>query len=449
MYGGIMSAHKKISISNLVVNIENPRYEMVGSQHEAILLLVKEQKNKLLNLSSDIIEYGLNPSEMPIVAPHEKDKGMYNVLEGNRRIVALKLLHNPDLAKESAQVYKRLKELSLIFRKNPINEIECVVFLTPTEANRWVKLKHTGENDGVGVVKWDAQQTARFDERISGKSPVVLQAIDFLKKSKTVPADIKSNLKNIPSTNLDRLLRDKGIQELLGISIEDGHLQTRIPENEVAKGLIKIVDDLIQSRIKVKDIYTKSDREKYIESFKQTEIPQKDTKVKAPWELASHKIVQTVTSAKKREVSLDRRTLIPKGCVLQITDKRINKIYRELKDILCDDYENAVAVLFRVFVELSLDHFLDKNKKENEFSKITVDSELKAKVTATADYFQRQGVFKKHELKGIRVAVSNQNNILSMETFNAYVHNRHFSPISKDLKTGWDNIQPFIQRLWE
>lgn len=444
-----MSAHKRISISNLVVNIENPRYEMVGSQHEAIALMVKEQKNKLLNLSSDIVNYGLNPSEMPIVAPHEKDKGRYNVLEGNRRIVALKLLHNPDIIKDSSQIYKKIKELSTKFRKNPINEVECVVFQTSADATRWIKLKHTGENEGIGVVKWDAQQTARFDERISGKSPVVLQAIDFLKKSKSVPSEIKSNLKEIPSTNLDRLLRDKGIQELLGINIEDGRLQTRIPEAEVAKGLIKIVDDLIQSRIKVKDIYTKSDREKYIESFKQGEIPQKDSKAKAPWELASHNVVQTVVFTRKKEISLDRRNLIPKDCVLQITDKRINKIYRELKAIPCDDYENAVAVLFRVFVELSLDHFIDKHKKESEFSKVDIDSELKAKVIATADYLQRKSIFKKHELKGIRVAVSNQNNILSIETFNAYVHNRHFSPISRDLKTGWDNIQLFIQKLWE
>ena len=444
-----MSTHKRISISNLVVNIENPRYEMVGSQHEAIALMVKEQKSKLLNLCSDVVNYGLNPSEMPIVIPHEKDKGQYNVLEGNRRIVALKLLHNPDLAKDSIQIYKKVKDLSAIFRKNTINEVECVVFATSLDANRWVKLKHTGENDGIGVVKWDAQQTARFDERMSGKSPVVLQAIDFLKKSKAVPAEIKSNLKSIPSTNLDRLLRDRGVQELLGINIEDGRLQTRIPEEEVAKGLIKIVDDLIQSRIKVKDIYTKADREKYIESFKQGEIPQKDTKAKAPWELASHNVVQIVASTRKKEISLDRRTLIPKDCVLQITDSRINKIYRELKAILCDDYENAVAVLFRVFVELSLDHFIEKNSKESEFSKVNIDSELKAKVTTTADYLQRKGIFKKHELKGIRVAVSNQNNVLSIETFNAYVHNRHFSPVSKDLKTGWDNIQLFIQKLWE
>jgi hypothetical protein len=323
---------KKISIANLTANIENPRYEMVGNQHEAISLMVKEQKNKLLNLAKDIVSFGINPSELPIVTPHETEKGCFNVLEGNRRIVALKLLHNPDIVKENKSFYNKIKELNLKFRNKPINDIECVVFPSSAEANRWIKLKHTGENDGVGVVKWDAQQTARFDERMSGKSPVVLQAIDFLKKTNSVPSELKTMLKDLPSTSLDRLLRDKGIQELLGIGIVDGRLRTRIAEEEVAKGLTKIVNDLVHGRIKVKDIYTKGDREKYIESFMQSEIPQKEKKTKSPWELASRKTAPLESVSKQKKVfSLERQALIPKDCILQIDDKRINKIYQELK----------------------------------------------------------------------------------------------------------------------
>lgn len=445
-----MSSQKKISIANLAVNIENPRYEMVGNQHEAISLMVKSQKSKLSNLAKDLVDYGLNPSELTMVAPHEKEKGYFNVLEGNRRIVALKLLHNPDIIKEQKNFHRKIKELSLKFRNNPINDIECVVFSNIGEANRWIKLKHTGENDGVGVVKWDAQQTARFDERVSGKSPIALQAIDFLRKTKNITTETKAKLKDLPSTNLDRLLHDKSIQELLGIAIVDGRLQTRIAEEEVVKGLSKIADDLINGKIKVKDIYTKSDRENYIESFKQDEIPQKNKKTKSPWELASRKaIAQGVSLERKRVLSHERHALIPKDCILQIADKRINKIYSELKTLNCEGFSNASAVLFRVFVELSLDVFVDKHCKESEFMKVSINSELKPKVTAVADYFQKRNIFSKYELKAIRVAVSNQNNILAMETFNAYVHNRHFSPLAVDLKTAWDNIQPFIQKVWD
>jgi hypothetical protein len=106
-----MVSHKKISIANLSVNIENPRYEMVGSQYEAISLMMKSQKRKLLNLADDLVNHGLNPSEFPIVAPHEKEKDNFNILEGNRRIVALKLLHNPDIIKEHLVFSTRLINL--------------------------------------------------------------------------------------------------------------------------------------------------------------------------------------------------------------------------------------------------------------------------------------------------------------------------------------------------
>jgi len=445
-----MHSYKKIPVANLTVNIENPRYEMVGNQPEAIGLMVKEQKKKIVNLAEDIVQNGLNPSELPIVAPHEREKGHFNVLEGNRRVVALKLLHMPDLVKDHKTVYKKIKDLSHKFRSGKVTDIDCVVFPTAEEANRWIKLKHTGENDGVGVVRWDAQQAARFDERISGKSPVALQAIDFLRKNKNIPQDVKDNLKKLPSTNIDRLLRDKGVQELIGVIIVDGRLQAKFAEDEVAKGMTKIARDLIQGKIKVKDIYTKVDREKYIETFKQEDIPQKANKAAAPWELASRKITSQITATgRKRPISYDRRWLIPKDCVLRISDQRVNKIYSELKSLDCEQYPNAAGVLFRVFVELSMDAFVDGHKHEKEFAKIDVDKTLNSKVAAVADYFARTNVFTKHQLKGIRTAVSTQSNVLSIETFNAYVHNRYFTPLANDLKAGWDNIQPFICKVWE
>jgi hypothetical protein len=442
--------HKKIKITNLVVNIDNPRYEMVGNQQEAIGVMVRDQGKKLINLASDLIQKGINPSEFPIVVPHEKEKGHFIVLEGNRRVVALKLLHNPEMVKDQQAIYKKVKSLSHKSKTGQINEIECVVFSSVHEANPWIKLKHTGENDGVGVVKWDAQQTARFDERMSGKSPVALQAIDFLRKTKEVSKEFKDQLKKVPSTNLDRLLKDKGMQEFLGVAIIDGRLQTNIPESEVAKGLAKIVNDLAQGKIKVKDIYTKEDREKYMQKFSRQEIPQKHKKTKSPWELASQKEgSQKSSSARKKAHSFERQTLIPKDCILKITDKRINKIYGELRSLQCDGFENAVAVLFRVFIELSMDAFLEKNKTEAEFSKVTINSKLKQKVMASAAYFKKRDFLTDQQLKPIQVAVSDQNNFLAVETFHAYVHNRHFSPLVSDLKKAWDNIQPFIEKVWE
>jgi len=168
--------NKSIPLSKLTVNIENPRFEMVGNQREAIITMLEDQQDKLVKLAEDIIDNGMNPAELVIVVPHEKLDKQFNVLEGNRRITALKLLSNPELIPEK---YKSLlikfKKLSESFIKHPLEEINCVVFENETKAQRWIRLKHTGENDGIGTVTWNAQQKARFEERVEGKSSFALQ----------------------------------------------------------------------------------------------------------------------------------------------------------------------------------------------------------------------------------------------------------------------------------
>ena len=440
---------KTISLTNLLLNIENPRFDLVGNQREALDAMINDQSDKIYNLAKDIVNNGmLNPSELVIVTPSESDKKLHVVLEGNRRITALKILSNPSsIVTSHSSFYKRIKPLADKFKSSPITEVLCSVFTDADEANKWIKLKHTGENDGIGVVRWDAQQVARFEERIDGTSPIALQAIDFLRKEGSVSDKLKDRLKDVPSTNLDRLLKDKSVQSLIGLSIKDNRLQTTLKRKEVVKGLTKIVTDLVEKKIKVKDIYTKEDRERYVESFKPIEIPDKKQKERTSWELVStsNTAKPKPKTAAKGTVVKDRDTLIPKDCILQITDVRLTKIYKELRRLEVSNYENAVGVLFRVFIELSIDAYIDKYPIQN----ITVDSKLKQKVIDVTLHMEQSGVSKKNELKGIRSAVNNQHDILSMDTFNAYVHNRHLSPIAKNLITSWDNIQSFITKLWQ
>ncbi len=441
-------SRQDLSLSSLELNTQNPRFEIAGDQREAIKTMLNEQSDKIINLAEDIIKFGLNPSESTIVSPNEKAKGLYVVLEGNRRITALKILENPNLASHDKTLFKKFKELAVGYKK--ANSISCIVFNNPDDANKWIKLKHTGENDGVGTVRWNTQQQARFEESVGGNTAEALQVIDFLKKSSYVSEDVKSKLGKVPATNLERIIKDRNMQSILGITIEDGRVITDFEESEVVKGLIKVVNDLTSRSIKVKDIYTKKDREKYIESFGRGDIPSKGKKVPSKWEVvASPKNSAPVAVSrsgrkKSNPLSTSRASLIPKDCILKIPEKRINKVYQELKSISCDEYVNAVAVLMRVFVELSVDTYIERKK----FLKLNSDSKLQLKINGVADHLEQNGVIRKQELKGIRASSGNIHHMLSANTFNAYVHNKSFNPVSSDLKTNWDNIQLFIEAIW-
>jgi hypothetical protein len=207
--------YKNIQLTLLNINVENPRFEIVGNQRSAISQMIDDQGTKLSKLAEDILDYGLNPSEWIIAVQDVKSEDHYNVLEGNRRITALKLLYNPDLIPEKHKsLLNSFRKLSKEFYKNPISEISCIVFQDEKDANRWIKLKHTGENEGVGVVSWDAQQKARFEEHMKGTTSLALQVIDFLKHQQIDNA-LKNDLATLPSSSLHRLLSDPDFRKTI------------------------------------------------------------------------------------------------------------------------------------------------------------------------------------------------------------------------------------------
>ncbi|MDP1803138.1 MAG: hypothetical protein Q8L81_17385 [Bacteroidota bacterium] len=451
----MITINKSIKLVNLTVNVENPRFEQVSNQREAINIMIEKQPEKIINLAKDIIESKmLNPGELIYVAPIPKEKTKFNVLEGNRRITSLKLLSNLEgFVEKDTPFWKKFKPLSDLYKKNPITEINCVIFNNPDDANKWIELRHTGENEGVGIVRWETQEKERFEEKVKGTSSLALQVLDFLKNEKSVSPDVKAKLKKVPSTNLIRIITDKNVQKAFDYSIKNKHIQTQLPAKEIAKPFSKMVLDLADKKIKVSDIYTESDRENYLlKNFSKSDIPNKDKKTASIWELTNPAITKDdgkqspkyKVASKILPLSTDRDTLIPKRFLIKISDNKSNKIYKELRLIDVDFCENAAAVLFRVFIELSIDAFISFKKIQG----VKKMSPLKEKAEKVIHFMESTMQINDHILTRIRTDINNKNSVLSIETFNAYVHNKHFTAIPKDLKTQWDDIEKLIETIW-
>ena len=73
---------KPISVQQLLLDLQNPRYDVLNNQIEVIAEILDDQGRKLVKLAADIAEAGLNPSELPMVAQHEQDK---NKIYSSRR----------------------------------------------------------------------------------------------------------------------------------------------------------------------------------------------------------------------------------------------------------------------------------------------------------------------------------------------------------------------------
>src|SRR5690606_8653546 len=134
-----MAKTKIIKLVNLQVNTENYRFEPVASQKEAINLMINSLGPKIYTLAEHIVDNGLNPNDRIQVVLSSHDSTKYNVVEGNRRTVALKLINNPDIldSKSHLNLKKKFQKLKDKAGKNLITEVECTVYDNPSEADKW------------------------------------------------------------------------------------------------------------------------------------------------------------------------------------------------------------------------------------------------------------------------------------------------------------------------
>lgn len=432
----------ELKIEDLIFDVQNPRFENVNSQRNAIQKMIDDQKEKLFSLAEDIASQGLNPADRIMVLKAEIDSAKYIVLEGNRRFAALKLLSNPRLL-QSLTISQSLKNKfeGLISKFDPIaiELIECALCDSRQEADHWRKLRHTGENRGAGIVNWDGVATARF----TGKD-VSLQALNFVRNH----ADLKiDDIDKFPITNLGRLLGNPHVREVLGIRIRDGKLLSELPVKEVAKGLKKVISDIQNQKINVNDIRTKAQREKYIDKLSSSDKPSK-TEGTSPWYLESAEKAPQGKTKKSKPQSTERKVLIPRDCILVIGDPRINAIYKELRTLNVEKFSNAISVLMRVFLEFTTDYYIT-DKKLLTLNLNDPRLTLRMKVAAVANHLVSEGGVPKNDLKGIRAAATNPSSPFSIDTLHSYVHSRYSQPKGKDLLIDWNNVRIFFEKIWQ
>lgn len=452
-----------LSITSLMLNLVNPRFEPVESQREAIRIMVQSQKDKLFKLAEDIAKHGLNPSDLIIVHEISGKDGIYSVLEGNRRVTALKILNQVELIDHlDERIKKRFWDLKKEYSDTIPRNINCVVFEDEESANRWIELKHTGENDGVGVVNWDAHSQLRFKERLGKDPKTALQVINYIIRSDNFSEEIKEKTSLVPITSLQRLIDDPDVRSKIGLVMEKREIKTQYSGNEISKGLSKIITDLADGNINVKDIYYKSDRMNYIGGFTIDETPNEDNiqveisinekdsnKIKVGGNSIENlkgpnKITKTKSLGIKKSL-LERKSLIPSSSKININSPRINDIYLELRKLDVKEFTNSVSVLLRVFIELSADEFISIIKLEN----ICINSSLKNKISKIADYMKEKNSLNEQQLQPINKMISSQHNVISTNTMNAYVHNKELHPSPMELRIIWDNIGTFMEKTWE
>ena len=287
-------------------------------------------------------------------------------------------------------------------------------------------------------------------KRFTNAPDRIISLLDFLSE-KNIPIP-----ESFPVTNLERLLSTPAAREMIGLVLDNGQYSCNIDEQSFINNMLIIIHELSQSGA-VNKIRNANDRKQFVNDLKLPSAPKidnwpisnKSLHSESQSEQASPVPETPPTSTKKstKTTTKDRKTLIDRYTKYSIPadNPRLNNIYNELKRLDVSLFPNAVAVLFRVFLELSIEVFI-----QNTGIQTTRDyrsMKLIEKLIAVRDYLTTEG-FDEKNLKGVSVAISNKDNIASINTFNAYVHNSSFNPDPQSLKTAWDNLLPLFNKIW-
>lgn len=281
-----MKERQIIDVDDLVVDEENPRFEAVSTEDDALFSILKDQSlasgNKILNLARDIVEHGLNASELLVVTPIDGTK-TFLVREGNRRVTAIKLsLRTDRIPSGFNNLAPLFAELSDAMQSH--RNIECYVCDDEEEIRRLLTLRHGGESGGVGTVKWNAAQTARFSQEGNSQSARALSLIDHL-RDQYGQGELWAVAAAIPATNLGRLISTPEVRQMLGIKVGGSTACYLGGHDGLLLDVLKAVRDG-----GVGPIYTKEARVQLVESAAERVEPDSLRRIRLPLDMADNDV---------------------------------------------------------------------------------------------------------------------------------------------------------------
>lgn len=145
---------KEISYQDLKLDNQNPRIPKSirdSNPTEERLIEYMLLDASLIELMLAIGENGYFPGEQLLVVKDSDDK--YRVIEGNRRLTAVKLLNNPELATVQKSKIKRVLEET---EERP-KDIPCLEFTTEEEIHKYLGFRHI-----TGIKEWGLLEKARY-----------------------------------------------------------------------------------------------------------------------------------------------------------------------------------------------------------------------------------------------------------------------------------------------
>jgi hypothetical protein len=433
--------YQEIPLESLLLDTLNPRHDPVEGQRQAIAALLDHKgAPQTLRLAEDIAEHGPSPIELALVVP---EGNLFIVLEGNRRVAAMKLLKNPALANRS-KIKNAIYELSK--RRVAIDEMACIIAETRDDARRWIELRHNGSQGGVGVVGWSPEMQVRFTGIYSGQRGRALRLTDALEVAYQGDAELLELIRAVKSaklTTLGRLVSDPSFRAGAGIDITQHEVQTRFAPSAMRSFWHRLLSDLATD-LTVSSLKSKDQRTGYLEKLSNVTPPATARRALAPLTDESEPAASPSPALPPAAARQAAKTQRPRpmrlflGLQLRYVSTKAKDVLREAQRIDLASFPNAAAVLIRVLLELVVAEAVEHYKS-------SVGEGLRERMNVCLAQLDPSG--KADKYLPVRRGVSDRDSLFSVRSMQAYLHNPLLHADAASLRAISDNYTTLLKDL--
>lgn len=381
-------------IAGLHLDPKNPRLGRETSNRaprEIIQYLFEH--DKAVEVAQSIATRGYFANE-PLLAIKENDQLI--VVEGNRRLAALKALREPGLLDNP--IRRHVERLARqIEDPNDIARVPVTLAPSRRATDRLIAGRHVG----TPVLAWRAENRASFilEKLAEGYTNAQLldqlgfnnsdiqaarqtRAIADMARSLDLPEEIKAKLEN-PRVNvfttLERVFDSTVGREFLRVQPDaENGIRGATTKAEFLRAFKKLVMDVALGKASSRTLNKNEDIKKYFEKWNKEDLPSDKRGTFVPADVIKGESVSSPSrkaspaeTTKSKSVS---SMVVPRDFKVRFGNDRLVDIRRELGRLPREKFPNAGAVLLRVFLELSI---LDYLRRTGELPRLIADIEAK------------------------------------------------------------------------
>lgn len=443
--GGTNMQFKQILISKLRINAANDRHGTLKDESSAIAWLFNNKEQHMKGLAMDIVAKG-EIFEPPLIV---KQGEKYDIYDGNRRTTCLKLLKNPKKA-PTVELQKYFKKLQGQWDGEFPKKIMCRLENNPERVDDILFRRHTGTQNGVGQTTWDDRMKRNFVERTGrGRGRTIADEIEaLLEKHNKLPSH-----RDIPRSTMNRLLSSEEFRSRVGIRFLKGKLSFTHNEAVVSLTLQRIAHDLASRKVVLGDLWKAKGKHGYLDSLEEQGMLPKDGDLlpvnipdgpnPKPSPNPTPNPPTPSPTPRPKPAPSKQIHLIPSvdyGINWKGQQTRQKDIWEELQfHLILEQHPNAISVLLRVLIELSVKSYIQETKLQN----IHKDDSLANKINKIADDLLKKKLIEKDYKKSLK-KIEQVENLISVNTLNRYIHYYDLSPSPTHLKAIWDSLSTFV-----